>query len=63
MHNLVLRDIRASPMCPFYFTQVETLEHALFLCPHARATWILSPCIYKPVLAGFSNFSVWWGTL
>ncbi|XP_057984506.1 uncharacterized protein LOC110634296 [Hevea brasiliensis] len=46
--NLAKRSVPIHPSCPICNADIETIEHMLFWCDHARATWFLSPCAYRP---------------
>ncbi|XP_021684459.2 uncharacterized protein LOC110667803 [Hevea brasiliensis] len=61
--NLRRHGMRTNPMCLVCNTEEETLEHTLFWCDHARATWFLRPCSYKLNPIGFSSIREWWTKL
>ncbi|XP_057993039.1 uncharacterized protein LOC131174026 [Hevea brasiliensis] len=57
------RGIPINPSCPICAAEEETIEHTLFWCNHARATWFVSANTYKPNLVGFGSFSLWWSAI
>ncbi|KAG8645877.1 hypothetical protein MANES_10G103550v8 [Manihot esculenta] len=52
--------MQADIMCPICQQELETVEHALFWCDHARASWFASPCAYKPQVGVIPSISSWW---
>ncbi|KAJ9135356.1 hypothetical protein P3X46_032549 [Hevea brasiliensis] len=61
--SLSRRGIKVEPICPVCYQEVETIEHCLFWCSFARATWFSGPCAYKLDMIGFSSLLIIGGCL
>ncbi|OMO54212.1 Endonuclease/exonuclease/phosphatase [Corchorus olitorius] len=58
--NLVRRRHGRDSSCLRCGEEVESLEHIMFFCPFAQATWKLSHFSYSPRREGFTSFKNWW---
>ncbi|XP_057996522.1 uncharacterized protein LOC131175862 [Hevea brasiliensis] len=58
--NLAHRGIPINSTCPICNEETKSIEHIMFWCSHARATWFSSCCNYKPDAIGFNSFTQWW---
>ncbi|OMP03957.1 hypothetical protein COLO4_10073 [Corchorus olitorius] len=58
--NLVRRHHGRVSICQRCREEVETMEHILFFCPFAQATWKVSSFNYSPRKEGFTSFLQWW---
>jgi hypothetical protein len=57
--NLVKRDIRIDPLCPWCYSHVETPSHVFLECDWAKQVWLASPLTLNLHHNPISEISEW----